>query len=79
MVTEGHARIKAEALAHNIARFPQNCMRADRRSLMAQHGLNERDALRQEWRGSKDEVTKGVDGAARFSSGKGRGGDFNDV
>jgi enoyl-CoA hydratase len=38
-----------------------------------------RKALQQEWDGSKDEVTTGIEGAARFSSGKGRGGDFNDV
>ena len=79
LVPEGEARQRAEALAHDIARFPQNCMRADRRSARAQHGLNLRDALRQEWYGSKTEVTKGVEGAARFASGKGRGGDFNDI
>jgi enoyl-CoA hydratase len=79
VVPEGDARIKAEALAHDIARFPQSCMRADRRSVRAQHGLPLRDALRQEWRGSKAEVTKGVEGAARFAGGKGRGGNFNDV
>jgi enoyl-CoA hydratase len=38
-----------------------------------------RDALRQEWRGSKAEVTQGVEGATRFTSGKGRGGDFSDI
>ena len=75
----GDARAKAEALAHDIARFPQSCMRADRRSVRAQRGLSIRDALRQEWRGSKAEVTKGIEGASRFASGKGRGGDFNDV
>ena len=79
LVPEGEARQRAEALAHDIARFPQSCMRADRRSVRAQHGLNLRDALRQWWRGSKTEVTKGVEGAARFASGKGRGGDFNDI
>ena len=79
LVPEGEARQRAEALAHDIARFPQSCMRADRRSVRAQHGLNLRDALRQEWHGSKTEVTKGVEGAARFASGKGRGGDFNDI
>ena len=79
LVPEGEARQRAEALAHDIARFPQSCMRADRRSVKAQHGLNLRDALRQEWRGSKTEVTKGVEGAARFARGKGRGGDFNDI
>jgi len=79
VVPAGDARAKAEALAHNIARSPQSCMRADRRSVRAQHGLSMRDALRQEWWGSKAEVTKGIDGATRFASGKGRGGDFNDV
>jgi len=79
LVPEGEARQRAEALAHDIARFPQSCMRADRRSVRAQHGLNLRDALRQEWHGSKTEVTKGIEGAARFASGKGRGGDFTNI
>ena len=79
LVPEGEARQTAEVLAHDIARFPLSCMRADRRSVRAQHGLNLRDALRQEWRGSKTEVTKGVEGAARFASGKGRGGDFTNI
>lgn len=79
VVPEGDARTGAEALANDIARFPQSCMRADRRSVRVQHGLPMQDALRQEWRGSKAEVTKGVEGAARFAGGKGRGGDFGDV
>ena len=79
VVREGEARERAEALARDVARFPQCCMRADRRSVRAQHGLSERDALRQEWRGSKAEVTGGIEGAARFAGGKGRGGDFSDV
>ena len=79
IVPEGNARAKAEALAHDISRFPQSCMLADRRSVQAQHGLPIQDALRQEWRGSKHEVTKGVDGASRFASGIGRKGDFSDV
>ena len=76
---EGNARAHAEALAHDIARFPQSCMKADRRSVRAQHGLSMRDALRQESRGSKAEITQGVEGATRFASGKGRGGDFSDI
>ena len=79
VVPEGNARTAAEGLAHDIARFPQSCMRADRRSVRAQNGLSICDALRQEWHGSKAEVTRGIDGAARFASGKGRGGDFSDV
>ena len=79
VVPEGEARVKAESLAHDICRFPQSCMRADRRSARAQHGLAERDALRQEWWSGKAEVTRGIEGAARFAGGKGRGGDFGDV
>ena len=79
IVSEGDARKKAETIAHEIARFPQSCMRADRKSTRNQHGLMLQDALRQEWSGSKVEVTRGIQGADRFASGKGRGGDFKDV
>lgn len=79
VVPTGEARAKAEALADDIARFPQSCVRADRRSSREQAGLSLRDGLRQEWRGSKVEVTRGIEGAARFASGKGRGGDFSDI
>ncbi|WP_299694217.1 crotonase/enoyl-CoA hydratase family protein [uncultured Tateyamaria sp.] len=79
VVPEGSARARAEALAQDIARFPQSCMLSDRRSAQMQHGLPMRDALRQEWQGSKAEVTKGIEGAARFAGGKGRGGDFSDL
>jgi enoyl-CoA hydratase len=79
VVPDGQARGQAESLAHDIARFPQSCLRADRRSTKAQHGLDLRAAMRQEWWNSKPEVTIGVKGAMRFASGKGRGGDFDDV
>ena len=80
VVAEGQARIKAEELAHEIARFPQSCMRADRRSAIRQHGLSIRDALKQEWENSRQEVAnEGLDGAARFSSGLGRHGDFGKI
>lgn len=79
VVPDGDSRIKAETLAHDIARFPRSCMLADRRSARAQHGLPARDATRQEWRTSKAEVNIGVKGAARFSAGKGRGGDFGNI
>lgn len=79
VVPEGQAREKAEQLAHDIARFPQSCLRSDRGSVKAQHELGLRDALRQEWRGGKAEVTRGIEGAMRFAGGKGRGGDFEDI
>ena len=79
IVPDGEAREKAETLAKEIARFPQSCVKADRRSTRNQHGLSLQEALRQEWLGSKEEVTKGIEGAGRFAGGKGRGGDFKDV
>lgn len=79
VVPHGECRTKAEELAHDIARLPQSCMRADRRSARKQYGLGEQEALRQEWWNSKSEVSHGIEGAARFASGKGRGGDFEDV
>jgi enoyl-CoA hydratase len=79
VVPPGDARSKAESLAHDLAKFPQSSMRADRKSVRSQHGLPIRDAMKQEWSGSKEEIIKGVEGALKFVSGKGRGGDFRDV
>ena len=80
VVADGQARAKAETLAHEIARFPQSCMRADRRSAVRQHGLPVREALQQEWANSREELTKGgLAGAGRFSSGLGRHGDFGNI
>lgn len=75
---EGKAREKAEGIARDIARFPQSCVQADRRSARTQHGLSLRDALRQEWWNSKPEVSRGIEGAARFAKGAGRSGNFDD-
>ena len=80
VVPEGQARNRAEALAAEIARFPQRCMQADRRSALASHGLPLREALIQEWDGSRQMVAaEGIEGARRFASGKGRGGDFGEI
>lgn len=79
VVPEGEAKTKAEELAHDIARFPQSCMRSDRRSLMTQHSMSLAQALQNEWNGSKGEIAAAIEGAARFVSGKGRGGDFSDL
>jgi enoyl-CoA hydratase len=76
----GQARTTAEALAHEIARFPQACVRADRHSVYAAHGQSVHDGLVTEWAISKDIVVKeGLAGAARFASGKGRSGNFGDI
>lgn len=79
VVADGSSRAAAEALAAEIARFPQLCMRADRRSVLRQHGLTEADALRAEWANSKAVLkAEGLAGAARFSAGQGRHGRFDD-
>jgi enoyl-CoA hydratase len=80
VVPDGESRPRAEALAHEIARFPQGCMRADRRSVYHQEGLGLREAMRYEWEnGLPALVAEGREGAARFTSGKGRGGNFGDI
>jgi enoyl-CoA hydratase len=80
LVPDGESRKAAEELAHEIARFPQGCMRADRRSVWLQEGLSETEGLRAEWACSAAMVEReGAAGAARFASGKGRHGGFSDI
>ena len=74
------SREAAEELAQEIARFPQACVRADRRSVYRAHGLPVAEALRSEWETSVHVVEEeGAAGAMRFASGKGRGGDFGAI
>ena len=78
VVENGKSRDKAEKLAHQISRFPQRCLRADRRSAIRQHGLSLREALIHEWNNSLPELCKGgIGGAAQYRNGKGRHGVFN--
>lgn len=80
VVPPGRAREAAEALAHEIARFPQECVRADRRSLYLQHGQPVREALRREWYNGVVALSEeGIAGAGLFSGGKGRHGDYSDI
>jgi enoyl-CoA hydratase len=78
VVPAGQALAAAQALAREIAAFPQTCMRSDRASTLEQWGLSEVDALAQEF--AKGVATlrssDGVAGAARFSAGAGRHGAF---
>jgi enoyl-CoA hydratase len=76
----GGARKKAEQLAQDIARFPQACVRVDRRSAINSQGLSIRDGLIQEWYNGREAlVTDGVQGATRFKDGLGRHGDFEKI
>ena len=80
IVADGTSRTAAERMAHEIARFPQTCVRADRRSVRLQQGLSLDDAMRSEWTISSQVVmSEGVAGAARFTGGKGRHGSFEDL
>src|SRR3954470_13254850 len=80
VVDDGASREFAEGMAHEIARFPQACVRADRRSAYMQQGLSVREAMRKEWyNGIPSFKAEGAAGAARFASGKGRHGDFRDI
>ena len=80
VVPNGEVRAKAESLAHEIARFPPVCVRADRRSALKSYGLPVRDALIQEWYNGREALIKdGVAGATRFKGGLGRHGDFEKI
>ncbi len=80
VVPDGTSRRAAEAMALQISRFPQACMRADRRSVYGQSGRPLREAMQSEWRnGVPAFAAEGAAGAVRFASGKGRHGDFSDL
>lgn len=74
----GHALEDAVALAHQLAAFPQGCMRADRMSSYEQWGLGLDDALRHEYHLGFAVIRSGETqaGAARFAAGEGRHGTF---
>jgi enoyl-CoA hydratase len=76
VVPPGAARGAAQQLAAEIARFPQACVRSDRRSVYDAFGLDERAALAAEFTHGSGVLTDAQAGAARFSSGAGRGGTF---
>jgi enoyl-CoA hydratase len=80
VVAEGSARTAAETLALEIAQFPQECMKGDRWSARHQWGLDEEAALKQEFEhGIQVVASEAVAGAARFTAGKGRHGDFKKI
>jgi primosomal protein N' (replication factor Y) len=73
---EEKARELAEALAREIAAFPQGCLRADRASSRSQWELSDGAALAQEFARGLQVLRSGeaAQGAARFVGGAGRGG-----
>ena len=78
VVPAGEALPAALELAQQIAAFPQQCLRNDRASVLAQHGLALRDALAHEFALGLRTLQSGesVSGAQRFAGGVGRHGKF---
>ena len=76
LVETGQALDASIALAHELARLPQTCMRSDRLSSYEQWSLPFADAVRNEFRRGLRVIASGetVAGAQRFASGEGRHG-----
>jgi enoyl-CoA hydratase len=80
LVPAGQALAEARTLAGQLAKFPQTCMRSDRRSSYEQWSLEITQALVNEARcGAPALQAEARSGAARFAAGKGRGGSFGDI
>ncbi|WP_420390212.1 crotonase/enoyl-CoA hydratase family protein [Marinobacter sp.] len=79
VVPDGQARFAAEALAADIAGFPQKCLRADRHSAIHQWDLKLSKALAAEGAGGYPVVfEEAIEGAGRFADGAGRHGSFRE-
>jgi enoyl-CoA hydratase len=78
LVPAGRSRHAAEELAHQLASFPQTCLREDRLSLLEQAGLGERAALSNEFTHGLRSLDHAPTGVERFRLGAGRHGSFQD-
>ena len=78
LVPHGEALKAAVTLAHELARFPQRCLRSDRLSAYEQWSLSYEDGWRNELRRGRDVIKSGetAAGAESFARGKGRHGVF---
>lgn len=81
VVPKGEGLAAATALAQDIARFPQLCLRQDRLSAYEQWDLAYDEAMANEVTRGREVLRSGetLKGAARFASGKGRGGRFDEL
>jgi len=77
----GKALEVAMSLAQELLKFPQLCMRNDRMSAYEQWNMSLPEALLNETKLGREVIESGEtkEGAARFSSGKGRHGSFEDI
>ena len=79
VVARGTGRQAAEALAQEIARFPQLCLRGDRLSAYEQFDMTLNEALANEFHHGLAALSEETaTGAGRFAEGAGRHGAFND-
>jgi enoyl-CoA hydratase len=77
MAPQGKARETALELAHQLAAFPQTCMRGDRLSAIQQFDLPFKQAMANEFeQGLQSLAKESESGAARFVKGAGRHGHF---
>lgn len=75
VVPAGQALAAAQALAAELAAFPQLCLRSDRASVLDQHGRPHDEAMAAEFRHGRDALEReALPGAARFAAGAGRHG-----
>ncbi len=76
LVPKGTALDAARALATDLSRLPQRCLRSDRRSSYEQWSLSLDEALRMETRLGLEVIRSGetAEGARRFAGGAGRHG-----
>jgi enoyl-CoA hydratase len=81
VVPAGTSLEAAVELAQQIAQFPQSCLRTDRRSAIEQWDLDFEAAMHNEGLLGDTTLRSGEsrEGARRFSSGKGRGGVFDNI
>lgn len=80
LVADGKALEESLALATQLTRFPQTCLRNDRASAIAQWSLSRTEALSHENKLGQLSLAEGAaSGAARFVAGHGRKGDFESL
>jgi enoyl-CoA hydratase len=80
VVAPGTSRVEAEALARQLARFPQRCLLSDRRSAYEQWESSLEAAMKNEFRLGLATIESGetLKGATRFAKGAGRHGAFDE-
>jgi len=77
IVADGKSRSAAEALAADIAGFPQKCLRADRHSAIHHWDMSLDNALAAEGAGGYPVIfEEAIEGAGQFAAGAGRHGTF---